>query len=46
MLDREGGKHSIYINVNSQAWAAVPRHPDVNEITVNDICKRLGIQKI
>jgi len=46
MLDREGAKHSIYIHVNSQAWAAVPRHPDINEITVKDICKKLGISKI
>jgi len=45
MLDREGAKHSIYINVNTKAWTAVPRHPDINEITVKDICKQLGISK-
>jgi len=46
MLNREGSKHSIYVNIQSQAWAAVPRHPDINEITVKDICKRLGITTI
>jgi hypothetical protein len=45
MLDREGTKHSIYINVQSQEWTAVPRHPDINEITVKYICKQLGINK-
>ena len=46
MLDREGAKHSIYINIQSQAWTAVPRHPDINEIVVKNICKQLGIEKI
>ena len=45
MLDREGGKHSIYINIHTQAWTAIPRHPDINENTVKEICKQLGINK-
>jgi predicted RNA binding protein YcfA (HicA-like mRNA interferase family) len=42
-LDREGKKHSIYINLKTDEWTAVPRHPDIKEITVMKICKELGI---
>ena len=44
MLDREG-KHSIYVNKITGAWSAVPRHADIREYTVFDICKQLGIPK-
>ena len=46
MLDREGAKHSIYFNVITKASTVVPRHPDVRESTVKEICKQLGIPKI
>ena len=45
-LKREGSKHSWYVNTINGNLAAIPRHPDINEITVKDICKRLGIDKI
>ena len=44
MLSREG-KHSIYVNSITGAWAAVPRHSDIREHTVFGICKELGIPK-
>jgi hypothetical protein len=43
MLDREGAKHSIYVNIITQAWTAIPRHSNINENTVKEICKQLGI---
>ena len=43
-LDREG-KHSIYVNSITGAWSAIPRHADIREYTVFDICKQLGIPK-
>ena len=43
MLDREGSKHSIFINTKTGDWTSVPRHPDIREITVMKICKELGI---
>jgi len=46
MLDREGAKHSIYFNVITKASTVVPRHPDIRENTVKEICKQLGIPKI
>ena len=42
-LEREGKKHSIYINSETGSWTAVPRHPDVKEKTVMKICKELRI---
>jgi hypothetical protein len=42
-LDREGKKHSIYINLKTYEWTSVPRHPDIREKTVMKICKELGI---
>jgi len=43
LLDREGSKHSIFINTKTGDWTSVPRHPDIREITVMKICKELGI---
>ena len=43
LLDREGSKHSIFVNTKTGDWAAVPRHPDIREKTVMKICKELGI---
>ena len=43
ILDREGKKHSIFINPITNDWTAVPRHPDIREKTVMKICKELGI---
>jgi predicted RNA binding protein YcfA (HicA-like mRNA interferase family) len=45
-LKREGANHSWYINTNTGNLAAVPRHPDIREITALNICKQLGIPKI
>jgi predicted RNA binding protein YcfA (HicA-like mRNA interferase family) len=43
LLDREGSKHSIFLNTKTGDWTAVPRHPDIKEKTVMKICKELGI---
>ena len=43
LLDREGKKHSIYMNAKTGYWTSIPRHPDVREKTVMKICKELGI---
>ena len=43
LLDREGSKHSIFVNVKTGDWSAVPRHSDIREKTVMKICKELGI---
>jgi len=43
LLDREGSKHSIFINTKTGDWTAVPRHTDIKEKTVMKICKELSI---
>jgi mRNA interferase HicA len=42
-LKREGGSHSWYVNTVTGNLASVPRHSDINEITVIKICKQLNI---
>ena len=46
LLKREGSSHSWYRNTINGNLAAVPRHTDINEITVIKICKQLGIPVI
>ena len=43
VLVREGGRHSIYKNMANGNFTAIPRHPDIQEMTVKSICKQLGI---
>ena len=42
-LLREGSRHSLYRNGNNGFIAAIPRHPDLNDIKCMKICKELGI---
>jgi len=46
VLHREGGDHSIFINLKNGRKAPVPRHADIAESIVFRICKQLGIPKI
>ena len=43
VLFREGGRHSVFINTDTTRKVASPRHPDINDILVKEICKELGI---
>ena len=43
VLVREGGRHSIYKNMGNGNFTSIPRHPDIQEMTVKSICKQLGI---
>lgn len=43
VLVREGKKHSLYKNLDNGNFTAIPRHPDIQEMTVKSICKQLGI---
>lgn len=43
VLLREGKKHSLYRNLVNGKITAVPRHPDIQEMTVKGICKQLDI---
>ncbi|MGD0855284.1 MAG: type II toxin-antitoxin system HicA family toxin [Dehalococcoidia bacterium] len=40
---REGKKHSIYYNLLNFRTSTVPRHREINDFTVNGICRDLGV---
>ncbi|MBO7054895.1 MAG: type II toxin-antitoxin system HicA family toxin [Bacteroidales bacterium] len=45
VLFREGANHSIFINTITQKLTAIPRHAEINDYTIKEICKQLGIPK-
>ena len=45
-LDREGGRHSIYENPQTQDKAPVPRHAEVDNRLAAKICMQLKIPPI
>jgi mRNA interferase HicA len=42
-LLREGGSHSVYVNVKLRKVSTVPRHREVKEFLAKKICKDLEI---
>lgn len=42
-LMREGGRHSFFQNEKNGFVSAIPRHPDLNDITCMKICKQLDV---
>ncbi|MCZ7581398.1 MAG: type II toxin-antitoxin system HicA family toxin [Fimbriimonadaceae bacterium] len=44
-LEREGGRHAIWLNAANGATAAIPRHNEIKRNTVRRICSDLGIEK-
>jgi predicted RNA binding protein YcfA (HicA-like mRNA interferase family) len=42
-LFREGKKHSVFYNPNNNKTSTVPRHREINDITVRKICGDLEI---
>jgi mRNA interferase HicA len=44
-LLREGAKHSFFINIINNNTTTVPRHPDIKQITVYEICNDLDIDR-
>ena len=45
VLLREGGKHSVFVNRETQKVTAVPRHRDINEFLARKICRDLEVPK-
>ena len=43
VLEREGGRHSIWLNPASGLTQAVPRHTEIGDFLAKGICKRLEI---
>ncbi|MBO9681561.1 MAG: type II toxin-antitoxin system HicA family toxin [Flavisolibacter sp.] len=44
-LFRHGSKHDIYQNNPTKKKTSVPRHPKLERIICNEICKQLQIPK-
>ena len=42
-LAREGSRHSLFVNGSNGQMSAVPRHPEIKDLLVKEICKDLGI---
>ncbi|MFN0049671.1 MAG: type II toxin-antitoxin system HicA family toxin [Cytophagales bacterium] len=45
-LLREGGNHSIYVNVLNAKQSAVGRHKELDDLLCKKICKQLEIDLI
>ena len=46
LFEREGKKHTLYYNPQTNSSATVPRHSEINTFTARGICKDLGISII
>ena len=44
-LLREGGSHSVYVNRPAGKTSTVPRHREINEFLIHNICKDLEVPK-
>ena len=44
LLKREGGSHSVYINISNKKTSTVPRHTEINDYLVKKICKDLDVK--
>jgi mRNA interferase HicA len=42
-LDREGSRHSWFVNTAANRRSAVPRHAEIRDDLVRKICRDLGI---
>jgi mRNA interferase HicA len=45
-VDREGSRHTIYINPATGAKAPVPRHAEIDNRLARNICQQLAILPI
>jgi mRNA interferase HicA len=43
MLAREGGRHSVWRNLDSGRMSAMPRYAEIRDLMARKICKDLGI---
>lgn len=45
-LDREGSRHSIYLNPANGKKVSVPRHMEIDNRLARKICKQFGVPPI
>lgn len=44
-LHRHGGKHDVFENTNTKKKTTIPRHPQIDKLLAEAICKQLEIPK-
>jgi predicted RNA binding protein YcfA (HicA-like mRNA interferase family) len=44
-LEREGGKHSLWINPTTGAVESVPRHVEIGNHLCRKICRQLSVRE-
>jgi predicted RNA binding protein YcfA (HicA-like mRNA interferase family) len=42
-LEREGSKHTVYVNEAHDRRTTVPRHAEIHDFMARKICRDLGI---
>jgi hypothetical protein len=45
-LQREGSRHSIYLNPTNGKKTSVPRHMEIDDRLAQKICKQLDVPKM
>ena len=45
-LLREGGSHSVYLNIEKRKISTVPRHREIKDYLARKICKDLDIPSV
>ncbi len=45
-FEREGARHTLYINPKNDRSSTIPRHTEINDYLAEKICRDLGIPKI
>jgi mRNA interferase HicA len=45
-VEREGTRHTIYVNLSSGAKAPVPRHTEIDNRLARKICQQLGVPSV
>jgi mRNA interferase HicA len=45
-LEREGSRHSIYLNPGNGKKTSVPRHMEIDDRLARKICKQLDLPKV
>jgi len=45
-LEREGARHSIYLNPKKGTKASIPRHSEIDNRLALKVCRQLGVRSI
>jgi mRNA interferase HicA len=40
---REGGRHTVYVNLQARKTSSVPRHNEINDYLARKICRDLDV---